>query len=141
MTTISGTLRGGVFRAADRAGYSPANHHGTTNVRLVDASVGARHMEILMGDIVRGGHAEPHAHPTLEQAAYVLEGEGVVTIDGVEEEVRAGDLMFFPESVYHALRVTSERIKLLVIYAPPYGENPALVVKPSPPQNEGQGHA
>jgi hypothetical protein len=31
--------------------------------------------------------------------------------------------------VYHSIKVLSERIKLLVIYAPPYGEDPAKVVR------------
>jgi hypothetical protein len=31
--------------------------------------------------------------------------------------------------VFHSIRVTSERIKLLVIYSPPYGEDPAKLIK------------
>jgi hypothetical protein len=30
--------------------------------------------------------------------------------------------MFFPEGVFHDLNVITDRIKLLVIYSPPYGE-------------------
>ncbi len=121
--------RGGVFRACDIQGYSPANHHGTTNVRLVGPENGARHMEVLMGEFVRGGNAQAHAHPDLEQAVYVLEGTAIAGIDGIDHEVRAGDVMFFPEGVFHSLKVTSERVKLLVFYAPPYGENPDKVIR------------
>lgn len=121
--------RGGVIRPSELPGYTPANHHGTTNVRLVGAHNGARHMELVMGEIVAGGNALPHAHPGLEQAAYVLEGTAVAGIDGREYEVRAGDLMFFPENVYHSINVTSGKLKLLVFYAPPYGEDPAKVIR------------
>jgi quercetin dioxygenase-like cupin family protein len=110
-------------------GYAPANHHGTTNLRLVGPENGARHMEIVLGDIVRGGNAPAHAHPGLEQAAYVLEGTAFAGIDGVEHEVRAGDMLFFPEGIFHSIRVTSERLKLLVVYSPPYGENPDQVIR------------
>jgi quercetin dioxygenase-like cupin family protein len=121
--------RGGVFRASAMPGYSPANHHGTVNTRLVGPDSGARHMEIVLGDIARGGSALAHAHPGLEQAAYVLEGTAFAGIDGVEHEVQPGDMLFFPEGVFHSIRVTSERLKLLVVYAPPYGENPEQVIR------------
>jgi quercetin dioxygenase-like cupin family protein len=83
----------------------------------------------LLGDIARGGNALAHAHPALEQAVYVLEGTAIAGIDGVDHEIQAGDVMFFPEGVYHSLKVTSERVKLLVMYAPPYGEDPSKVVR------------
>lgn len=121
--------RGGVIRPSSLPGYSPANHHGTTNVRLVGPANGARHMEVILGDIEAGGSALAHAHPGLEQAAYVLEGTAVVGIDGQEMDVRPGDLMFFPEGIFHSIRVTSDRIKLLVIYSPPYGEDPSKVIR------------
>ncbi|MCK9511235.1 MAG: cupin domain-containing protein [Pigmentiphaga sp.] len=121
--------QGGVIRPSELSGYSPANHHGTTNVRIVGPENGARHMELVLGEIVAGGNALPHAHPGLEQAAYVLEGTAVAGIDGKEYEVRPGDVMFFPEGVFHSIRVTSETLRLLVIYAPPYGEDPAKVIR------------
>jgi quercetin dioxygenase-like cupin family protein len=121
--------RGGVYRASSMPGYSPANHHGTVNTRLVGPDNGARHMEIVLGDIARGGSALAHAHPGLEQAAYVLEGTAFAGIDGLEHEVGPGDMLFFPEGVFHSIRVTSERLKLLVVYAPPYGENPKQVIR------------
>jgi hypothetical protein len=38
-------------------------------------------------------------------------------------------MMFFPAKVFHDIRVLTERIKLLVIYSPPYGEDPAKVMR------------
>ena len=39
-----------------------------------------------------------------------------------------GDACFFPEDRMHIFRVTSETpVRLLVIYSPPYAENPARV--------------
>jgi quercetin dioxygenase-like cupin family protein len=93
---------------------------------------GARYMEIIYGDIERHEGAVAHAHPDLEQATYVIEGEASVEVDGVKHHVSAGDLLFFPAKVFHDIQVISERIKLLVIYAPPYGEDPAKVIKRAP---------
>jgi hypothetical protein len=41
-------------------------------------------------------------------------------------------MMFFPANVFHDIKVLSERIKLLVIYSPPYGEDPAKVIHHKP---------
>ena len=90
---------------------------------------GAQFMEIIYGDIERQEGAVAHAHPGMEQATYVLEGEASAEIDGVRYHVKAGDLLFFPAGVFHDLQVISERIKLLVIYSPPYGEAPEKVMR------------
>ena len=123
-----------VLRPEDVPSYGPANHSGTKNYRMVAPGVnGARYMEIIYGDIERHAGAVAHAHPDMEQATYVIEGEASVEVDGVKHRVSAGDLLFFPAEVFHDIQVISERIKLLVIYAPPYGEDPAKVIKrPSP---------
>ena len=119
-----------VLRPEDVTPYSPANHSGTKNYRLVAPGVnGAQFMEIIYGDIERHAGSVAHAHPGLEQATYVIEGEATAEVDGTTYHVRTGDVLFFPANVYHDLKVISDRITLLVIYAPPYGEDPAKVIK------------
>ena len=119
-----------VIRPEHVTPYSPANHTGTRNYRMVAPGVnGAQFMEIIYGDIERQEGAVAHAHPGMEQATYVLEGEASAEIDGVRYHVKAGDLLFFPAGVFHDLQVISERIKLLVIYSPPYGEAPEKVMR------------
>jgi quercetin dioxygenase-like cupin family protein len=83
---------------------------------------GAQFMEIILGDIERHKGSVAHAHPGMEQAVYVLEGEATAEIGGIPHRIKPGDLMFFPAGVFHDLNVVTERIKLLVIYSPPYGE-------------------
>ena len=118
-----------VIRPDDVPAYSPANHTGTRNKRLIGPRVnGARHLEIVLGEIERNEGALAHAHPDLEQAVYVLEGEAVVEIDDERHEVRAGDLLYFPAKVFHNIKVTSPLIRLLVIYGPSYDERPDQVV-------------
>ena len=120
-----------VIRIEDVVPYSPANHTGTKNYRLIGAHNGAKYMEIAMGDIERNEGSPAHAHPELEQAVYILEGEAIAGIDGVDHHVKQGDMMFFPARLFHSIRVLSERIKLLVIYSPPYGEDPKKVMHPT----------
>jgi quercetin dioxygenase-like cupin family protein len=119
-----------ITRAADVVPYSPANHTGTKNYRLVGPALnGATTMEIVLGDIERNEGTPPHAHPGIEQAVYMLEGEAIAGIDGVEHHVRQGDMVFFPANVFHSFKAVSERIRVLVIYSPPYGENPAQLIR------------
>lgn len=118
-----------LIREQDIPGYSPANHHGTVNQRLVShANVGAKYMEVVLGTLEKGGGALPHAHPGMEQACYLLAGTAEVEVDGECFAMTPGDACFFPEDVMHIFRVTSDiPVRLLVIYSPPYAENPARV--------------
>jgi quercetin dioxygenase-like cupin family protein len=119
-----------IIRAEQQAPYSPANHSGTKNYRLVGPQVnGAKNLEIVLGDIERNEGTPAHAHPDTEQAVYILEGEAIVGIDGEDHHVRNGDMIFLPAKVFHAFKALSERLKVLVIYSPPYGEDPAKLIR------------
>ena len=75
-----------VVRAADLAAYAPANHTGTSNVRVIGPeTVGATALEVLVGTIVKSHGAKPHAHPHLEQCAYMIEGTGESEAQGRSE--------------------------------------------------------
>jgi quercetin dioxygenase-like cupin family protein len=109
--------------------YSPANHHETSNRRLIGAdNVGAKNLEMILGTIARGGGALPHAHPGLEQVCYLLHGTARVQVNGEAFDMVAGDTCFFPADAMHVFSVTSdEPARVLVIYGPPYGEHPDRV--------------
>lgn len=113
-----------VIRPESVSAYSPANHTGTSNRRIISRdTVGARHVEALIGSIDAGQGAHPHAHPTLEQASLILQGEGLGEIEGQEVTIKAGELLFNPMGKFHSL-VTKTPVRVLVVYAPPYAENP-----------------
>ncbi|MBL8569558.1 MAG: cupin domain-containing protein [Phreatobacter sp.] len=120
-----------VVRADEAPPYHPANHVGTTNRRLISPdTVGARHLEVVHGTIKPGQGALPHAHPDLEQVCYMLEGRAVAEVGGIRYELQAGDSCYFPPGERHIFEVVGDRpAKLLVIYSPPYGENPAQVIR------------
>ena len=119
-----------LVRQSDVAPYSPANHTGTRNFRLIGPeTVGAKQVEVLIGELGRGKGALPHAHPGIEQVCYLLEGEAHVEVGGEKFEMKPGEACFFPPEAVHLLIVTSEKAKVLVIYAPPYGEDPDKVIR------------
>ena len=118
-------------RAADVPTYHPANHNGTANRRLIDPKhTGARNIEVIHGTLQPGHGALPHAHPGIEQVCYLLEGSAVAEVDGERQELGPGDCCYFPANQRHVFTATGARpCKVLVIYSPPYQEDPARVIK------------
>jgi quercetin dioxygenase-like cupin family protein len=113
-------------KASEVKPYSPANHTGTVNRRLIGPeTVGARQLEVILGQVEKGKGAQPHSHPGIEQVCYMLQGRARAEVAGEAMELGPGDCCFFPADAPHAFTVLSEEpVKVLVIYAPPYGESP-----------------
>jgi len=123
-----------LVRQADVRPYAPANHTGTRNFRLIGPeTVGAQQVEVLIGELERGKGALPHAHPGIEQVCYLLEGEAHVEVGGEKFELGPGEACFFPAETMHLFVATSERVKVMVIYAPPYGEDSTKVIRNEQP--------
>ena len=119
-----------LVRQNDVQPYSPANHTGTRNFRMIGPeTVGAKQVEMLIGEVQKGKGALPHAHPGIEQVCYLLEGSAHVEVGGEKFEMRPGDACFFPADEPHVFQATSATAKVMVIYSPPYLENPKNVRK------------
>jgi mannose-6-phosphate isomerase-like protein (cupin superfamily) len=63
--------------------------------------------------------ARPHYHRRSTELYYVLEGEGVVVLDGVEHPVRRGSMVHIPPGVVHGAR---GRMRVLVVGIPDIAE-------------------
>jgi len=59
--------------------------------------------------------AKEHYHRRATELYYVLEGQGSVVLDGVEQPVRAGSLVHIPPLVVHGAR---GRMRVLVVGIP-----------------------
>ncbi len=117
-----------LVRKEDLKPYSPANHSGTKNYRFIGSeTVGARQVELLLGEVEKGQGAHPHAHPGIEQVCYLLEGTAHVEVGGEKFDMAPGEACFFPADMKHIFQATSEKVRVMVIYAPPYGEKPENV--------------
>jgi len=114
-----------LVRPSEVKPYSPANHSGTRNFRLIGPeTVGSRNLEVIVGEIEAGQGAHPHLHTGIEQVCYLLEGSAHVEVGEEKFEMSAGEACFFPAGVMHVFTVTSERARVLVVYTPPYLERP-----------------
>ena len=117
-------------RPEDIPAYSPKNRVGTLNRRLIGPDNGAKNLEVVLGVLEKGPGALPHVHPGLEQVCYILEGRAHVEVAGFKREIGTGECCFFPAGEPHIFAVVSdEPVKVLVIYSPPYCENPRQAVR------------
>ncbi|KAH7378677.1 RmlC-like cupin domain-containing protein [Pyrenochaeta sp. MPI-SDFR-AT-0127] len=63
------------------------------------------------------GHLKPHRHSHAE-LYHVTSGTGVVTIDGVEHEVRKGSVVYIPGDAEHGVQNTGkDEFKWLYVFA------------------------
>lgn len=102
--------------------YSPANHTGTRNYRLV----ASKNVEVLIGKIEKGEGALPHSHPGIEQVAYLLEGTAEVEWGG-EIQDAGGRHGVLPGRCPAPLPGHVPKVRVMVIYTPPYLEKPENV--------------
>ncbi len=115
-------------RESEVTPYSPANHRGTVNRRLIGPeTVGAKQLEMLIGTVEPGRGALPHSHPGIEQVCYMLQGRAVAEVGGQKTELGVGDCCFFPADEPHVFTaVGEETVRVMVIYSPPYVETGAV---------------
>mgnify|MGYP002147010938 CR=1 FL=1 len=66
-----------------------------------------------------GGRTERHYHKQSEELYFLLEGTGLMEIDGVERVVAAGDAILIPPGAWHRIRAV-EALQFLCCCAPPY---------------------
>jgi quercetin dioxygenase-like cupin family protein len=76
--------------------------------------------------ISKGSSLQPHIHEASESFIYILEGTAVVTLDGKNYLVGAGDTIYIPPGVSHGFSTPGEDVVLLSVQSPPiYPEDSA----------------
>ncbi|MCB5292828.1 cupin domain-containing protein [Arthrobacter sp. SO3] len=74
---------------------------------------------LLFEDQMGGGKMTPlHTHPDSDESMYILEGEIIMHMDGVEHRLGAGGLAVAPRGVPHAFMVVSESARMLCLHTP-----------------------
>jgi len=68
-----------------------------------------------------GGATQRHYHRLSEEFYFILEGSGVMEIDGESQAVRPGDAILIPPGAWHQISAGPEgELRLLCCCAPPY---------------------
>ena len=102
----------------------PDHFGGALSKLLVSPGTdGARHLDYRISTYARKAYVKPHKHKIQEQIYHVLEGEGLMELDGERRLVRRHDVIFLPPGVEHAIYNTGlEDLTFLVITSPPSDE-------------------
>ena len=78
-----------------------------------------RQQSLAEATIPAGGATQRHWHRESEEFYFLLEGRGLMEIDGEQREVGRGDAILIPAGAWHQIRAT-ETLRFLCCCAPPY---------------------
>jgi len=82
----------------------PGHFGGALSKPLVmPETAGARHLDYRISMYQPMAYVELHAHKVQEQIYHVLEGEGLMDIDGKKHVVRKHDVIYLPPGIPHAI--------------------------------------
>ena len=70
---------------------------------VMPETAGARHLDYRISMYQPMAHVKLHRHKVQEQVYHVLEGEGLMEIDGETRVVRKHDVIFLPPGVEHSI--------------------------------------
>ena len=99
----------------------PAHSPGAISKMLVrPETAGSELMDFRISIYQPMSYVEPHTHKIQEQIYHILQGEGLMELDGEKRVVRPGDFIFIPPGVEHAIYNTGTiDITFFVITTPP----------------------
>ncbi len=84
---------------------------------LFDRSrAGTQNIALAQGDLLPRARLLFHYHE-VEEVVFIMEGQGIVTIDGLESPVKAGDGILVPARAVHSLRNPSETASIRFVSA------------------------
>jgi mannose-6-phosphate isomerase-like protein (cupin superfamily) len=86
-----------------------------------DWTTGAKQLAVTLVEMQPGGVQHEHAHGP-EQMYFLVEGSGLMTVDGESSQVGKGDCVFLPSGCRHGLKNTGEGVlKYLSAASPSFG--------------------
>ena len=98
----------------------PAHYGGAFSKLLVrPESCGSKSIDYRISVYQPRAYVALHKHRIQEQVYHVLEGEGLMELDGKKQVVRKDDVIFIPPGVEHAIYNTGMTdIKFVVVTSP-----------------------
>ncbi len=97
---------------------------------------GAQNLAITFVEMVSGGFQHLHSHEP-EQMYYILEGQGLMIVNGEEQPIQAGESIFFPSFADHGLKNIGKGVlRYLSAAAPSFTKEQCEQWWPLPPLEE-----
>ena len=101
-----------------------ANHHGgaLSKPLVMPETAGSKHLDYRISMYQPMAYVELHSHEIQEQVYHVLEGEGLMQIDGVPRVVRKHDVIFLPPGVKHDIANTGLGDLVFIVVTSPVAD-------------------
>jgi quercetin dioxygenase-like cupin family protein len=98
----------------------PGHFGGALSKALVDiGNSGSKQLDFRISRYAPAAYVQEHTHKVQEQVYYVLEGEGILTLDDAPHLMRAHDYVYVPPGVRHSFTNTGiHGLVFLVITSP-----------------------
>ena len=85
----------------------PGHFGGALSKSLVrPETVGSKQLDYRISTYQPMAYVENHVHQVQEQVYHVLDGEGLMEIEGEKQVVRKNDVIFLPPGAWHSLQNT-----------------------------------
>jgi quercetin dioxygenase-like cupin family protein len=97
------------------------NHFGgaLSKPLVMPETAGAKHIDYRISMYQPKAYVEKHSHKVQEQVYHVIEGEGLMHIDGKDHVVRRHDFIYLPPGVLHSIENTgTSDLVFLVVTSP-----------------------
>ena len=100
---------------------------GSTIRSLLDcANAPVANQSLAEATLPAGGATQRHYHRLSEEFYYLLDGRGVMEIDGEVREVGPGDAVLIAAGAWHQIRAL-EPLRFLCCCAPPYAHEDTFI--------------
>jgi len=104
----------------------PGHYGGALSKPLVDLETSdSRLIDYRISSYQPMAHVATHVHAVQEQVYHVLEGEGLMELDGETQVVRRHDVIFIPPGVEHAMYNSGLDNLVFVVVTTPVSDAPA----------------
>ena len=91
--------------------------HGNVFIKF-GAATGSPHLAMGTQQVIGGTGIPTHRHLKMEEAFYVLEGQGTVILNDVPHPFEKGATVFIPRNAWHGFENPDHELLLLWIMAP-----------------------
>ena len=105
---------------AEQAPFTTAD--GSTIRSILDnTNAPVENQSLAEASLPPGAATDRHYHKESEEIYYILEGQGIMELEGESQQVGPGDAILIPPGSWHQITASSEsEIRLLCCCSPPY---------------------
>ena len=91
---------------------------GIFRILIDEETSGAKHFSLLVNEMAPGYKGKEHSH-NVEHCWYILQGTGIIRMEGKDYPIKPGDSVYAPIVMPHTVECTGDKpLKYVVVYAP-----------------------